>query len=93
MQLIINEDDKKLKRLKVHKLGSEVYKAVTTALVELNGCDASGKSAQPELWNYKEGRKATLIEAISCVLKQLKLQKNRVRKNLSDKKVRFHLRS
>lgn len=91
MQPTINADDEKLKQLKVN--GSEVYEAVTTALVELNGYNTNGKSAIAELWNFKEGRKATLKEGISCVLKQLKLQKKRVVKKLSEQKVRFNLYS
>jgi hypothetical protein len=91
MQPTIDEDDEKLKQLKVN--GSEVYEAVTTALVELNGYNTNGKSATAELWNFKEGRKATLKEGISCVLKQLKLQKKRVVKKLSEQKVHFNLYS
>ncbi|XP_062018316.1 factor of DNA methylation 1-like isoform X2 [Rosa rugosa] len=85
-ELTINEDDEKLKQIKVDNLGSEVYKAVTTALMELNGYNTNGKSARTELWNFKEGRRATLKEAISSVLKQLKLQENRNGKKLSEQK-------
>lgn len=73
---ILDEEDEKLKTLK-DELGEEVFGAVATALMELNEYNASGRYAIPELWNFKEGRKASLKEGVSHLLKQWKLSKRR----------------
>jgi len=75
-QQIINDNDEKLVGLK-KQLGEEVYKAVTTALLEINEYNASGSYVVSELWNNKENRKASITEAIQHVLKQWKAQKRR----------------
>lgn len=75
IQEIINEDDRKLKNLKTD-LGDEVYKVVTTALMELNEHNSSGRYKIQELWNFKAGRKATLTEGVSYILKQWHALKN-----------------
>ena len=53
------------------EFGPEVYKAVTTALAEINEYNASGCYIVPELWNFKDGRRATLAEGTTFLLKQL----------------------
>ncbi|KAL0533662.1 hypothetical protein IC582_027703 [Cucumis melo] len=73
---IINENDEKLKNLK-NEYGDEVHKAVVTALMEMNEYNPSGRYIVPELWNFKEGRKATLKEGVAHILKQWKLHKRR----------------
>ncbi|KAI3854813.1 hypothetical protein MKX03_004206 [Papaver bracteatum] len=65
---IINEKDEKLNYLKI-TMGDEVFKAVTTALTEMNEYNASGRYVVPELWNFKEGRRATLKEGIQRLCK------------------------
>ncbi|KAL5542781.1 hypothetical protein UlMin_010491 [Ulmus minor] len=72
---IINEKDEKLKNLK--KYGEEVYKAVTTALMEINEYNSSGRYVVPELWNFKESRKATLKEGVLFILNQWKSNKRK----------------
>ncbi|CAL5008428.1 unnamed protein product [Urochloa decumbens] len=73
---VIDDNDEKLVGLK-KQLGEEVYKAVTTALLEINEYNASGSYVVSELWNNKENRKASVTEAIQHVLKQWKAQKRR----------------
>uniref|UniRef100_A0A0E0EHZ5 Factor of DNA methylation 1-5/IDN2 domain-containing protein n=1 Tax=Oryza meridionalis TaxID=40149 RepID=A0A0E0EHZ5_9ORYZ len=64
---IINEDDEKLVGLE-EQLGDEVYKAETTALLEI---------INEKLWNKKEDRKASMHEALQLVLNQWKLRRRR----------------
>lgn len=73
---VIDHGDEKLKGLK-HEYGDEPYEAVITALKELNEYNPSGRYPLPELWNSKEGKKATLKDGISLILKQWKLNKQR----------------
>ncbi|KAF6139725.1 hypothetical protein GIB67_006673 [Kingdonia uniflora] len=70
-QEIIDDEDEKLNGLK-NELGEVVYLAVTTALMEINDYNPSGRFIIPELWNFREGKRATLKEAISFLLGQLK---------------------
>nr|XP_011461209.1 PREDICTED: factor of DNA methylation 4 isoform X1 [Fragaria vesca subsp. vesca] len=76
---IIDDEDEKLAGLK-NELGDDVYQAVVTAMMELNEYNPSGRYSVNELWNYKEGRKATLKEGASYILKQWKVLKGRRRK-------------
>ncbi|XP_042476645.1 NAC domain-containing protein 30-like isoform X2 [Macadamia integrifolia] len=69
IQEIIDESDKKLKDLR-DEWGDEVYKAVKTALLEVNEYNPSGRYAVPELWNFSEERRASLKEAIQYILKR-----------------------
>ena len=59
-----------MKELKC-RWGEEVYKVVADALLELNDYNPSGRFVVSELWNYKEGRKASLKEAIEFLIQRL----------------------
>ena len=52
-----------------------MYKAVADALLELNDYNSSGRYVVPELWNFKEGRKASLKEVINNMIEELKTLK------------------
>ncbi|XP_022864118.1 protein INVOLVED IN DE NOVO 2-like [Olea europaea var. sylvestris] len=67
-QEVINQDDEKLKDLK-NNYGEEVYDAVTSALIEINEYNPSGRYIVSELWNYNQGRKADLQEGIVQIMK------------------------
>ncbi|CAJ2660872.1 factor of DNA methylation 4-like [Trifolium pratense] len=71
---ILDEGDEKLKSLK-EELGDEVHDAVATALKEMNEYNPSGRYTIPELWNFREGRKASLKEGVCHLMKQWKLLK------------------
>lgn len=77
VQEFINEQDEKLKDLK-KQLGDEVYNAVTSALKEINEYNPSGRYITSELWNYAEGRRASLQEGVDFILKQWKIKKQRM---------------
>ncbi|RHN76088.1 hypothetical protein MtrunA17_Chr2g0328231 [Medicago truncatula] len=73
---ILDGEDEKLKSLK-DEFGDEVHDAVATALKELNECNPSGRYPIPELWNFREGRKATLKEGVSHLIRQWILNKGK----------------
>ncbi|KAL8470504.1 hypothetical protein ACS0TY_033125 [Phlomoides rotata] len=70
------KDDEKLRDLK-ETYGEEVYNAVTAALFEITEYNPSGRYIITELWNYEEGRRATLREGVAILLKHWKVQKRR----------------
>lgn len=75
-QAVVNDKDEKLQGLKT-ELGDEVYKAVTTALMEINEYNPSGRYIISELWNFPEGRKATLQEGVALILRKWKTYKRK----------------
>lgn len=76
LQETVDKEDEKLKNL-ILEWGEEIHKAVVTALKELNEYNPSGRYVVPELWNFKEGRKATLKEVIGYVVKNIKSLKRK----------------
>ncbi|KAK4425176.1 protein INVOLVED IN DE NOVO 2 [Sesamum alatum] len=75
-QAVIKEDDEKLRDLR-ENYGEDVYNAVTAALCEINEYNPSGRYIISELWNYNEGRRATLKEGVDVLLKQWRYQKRK----------------
>ncbi|CAJ1970903.1 unnamed protein product [Sphenostylis stenocarpa] len=73
---IIADEDEKLQGLK-HEMGEGVYKAVVTALTEINTYNPSGRYTTSELWNFEERRRATLQEGVRLLLMQWKLSKQK----------------
>ncbi|KAF9676834.1 hypothetical protein SADUNF_Sadunf08G0044500 [Salix dunnii] len=71
-QEIIDEEDEKLSRLR-DDMGDEAYMSVTASLIQVNEYNPSGRYIVSELWNYKEGRKATLGDGVSFLLKKWKV--------------------
>ncbi|XP_045805551.1 factor of DNA methylation 4-like [Trifolium pratense] len=78
---ILDEEDEKLRSLK-GEFGDEVHDAVATALKELNEYNPSGRYSIPELWNHKEGRKASLKEGVSDLIKQWKQSRSNQRRRI-----------
>ncbi|KAL4297151.1 hypothetical protein GQ457_12G032160 [Hibiscus cannabinus] len=83
LQQVIDEDDKKLKELR-NEYGDTAFEAVGTALMEMNEYNASGTYPVPEVWNRKEGRKATMKEIVEYIIKQLKIHKGKGKRRRTD---------
>ncbi|KAL1221413.1 Factor of DNA methylation 1 [Cardamine amara subsp. amara] len=73
---VVDEEDEQLKKLK-GEWGVEVHNTVKTALEEMNEYNGSGRYTTPELWNFKEGRKATLKEVITFISNDIKSLKRK----------------
>lgn len=59
------------------ELGDDVYQTVIKALLEINEYNPSGRYVVPELWNFKEGRKATMKEVVQFILRNYKNHKRK----------------
>ncbi|GAB4828119.1 hypothetical protein Ancab_035034 [Ancistrocladus abbreviatus] len=68
---MIDENDEELKELR-EEWGDKVYKAVVDAMLDMNEYNPSGRYVVRELWNFKEGRRASLKEVIRYIIKQWK---------------------
>ncbi|CAN1338817.1 Factor of DNA methylation 3 [Linum perenne] len=64
---VINDEDERLNSLK-KEYGEEAYNAVKSALMEINEYNPSGRYIISEVWNYKDGRRATLKEGVAFLL-------------------------
>ncbi|KAJ3676848.1 hypothetical protein LUZ60_002572 [Juncus effusus] len=73
---VIDKDDERLTELRA-ELGQDAYNAVATALLEMNEYNPSGRYTVKELWNFKEGRKASLKEVVDYVIKQWRNNKRK----------------
>ncbi|XP_074364870.1 protein INVOLVED IN DE NOVO 2-like [Apium graveolens] len=65
---VIDEEDDFIKAIK-NEWGNEAYDAAATALTEMNEYNPSGRYCVHELWNFNEGRKATLAEGVRHIAK------------------------
>ncbi|KAK7261482.1 hypothetical protein RIF29_27795 [Crotalaria pallida] len=83
---VLNEEDEKLRSLK-EEFGDEVFGAVVKALKELNEYNPSGRYPLPELWNFKEGRKASLKEGVGYLIRQWKASKTKTKPKPKPKKI------
>ncbi|CAL5092891.1 unnamed protein product [Urochloa decumbens] len=85
-QEIVNVDDDKLQELK-RAWGSGPHNAVVNALEEMKDYGRlSDRSIAYELWNYKEGRRATTRECVNYMsnqVKQLSVTKRRKIRRMS----------
>ncbi|KAE8714821.1 Protein INVOLVED IN DE NOVO 2 [Hibiscus syriacus] len=66
-QEVIDDEDEKLRYLK-DEMGHEVYKSVVSVINEINEYNPSGRYVTSELWNYGEGRRASLQGGVECLL-------------------------
>lgn len=73
---MIDDEDEKLRDLKA-EMGNEAYKSVTLAIKEINEYNPSGRYVISELWNYREGRKASLKEGVEFLLELWETVKRR----------------
>ncbi|KAL6610068.1 hypothetical protein ACP70R_040037 [Stipagrostis hirtigluma subsp. patula] len=71
---IIKEDDEKLLKLK-QEHGEEICALVTATKLEMLEHNPSGCYPVKKLWNYKDGREATLIEAFEYFIRKCQNQK------------------
>ncbi|TVU47570.1 hypothetical protein EJB05_07176, partial [Eragrostis curvula] len=64
---VINENDPTLRNIQEAQ-GKTIYSMVTTALCQIDEFNRSGGYPIPVLWNYREGREATLDEAVDFIM-------------------------
>ncbi|KAI4318146.1 hypothetical protein L6164_025950 [Bauhinia variegata] len=78
LQEVIDEEDSKMKELK-NIYGNAAFNAVSAALLEINEYNPSGRYVVPELWNFREARKANLKEIIRFMILKMRMLKTRKR--------------
>ncbi|CAN0837446.1 Protein INVOLVED IN DE NOVO 2 [Linum grandiflorum] len=76
-EYVLNEEDERLNGLR-KEVGQEAYDAVRSAWMEINEYNPSGRYITSEIWNYKEGRKATLKEGVTFLLEVLERRRKLV---------------
>ncbi|KXG31891.2 hypothetical protein SORBI_3003G072801 [Sorghum bicolor] len=70
---VVDEDDPKLRQLWT-EYGDDTCNAVKNALRELHEYNPKGRQAVKELWNFREGRKATVAEVLKYIFEQLEMR-------------------
>ena len=70
MQEVIDDNDPRLSKLR-SDYGDSICNAVKDGLRELNEYSSRERRIMNEVWNFREGRKATMTEMITCILEQL----------------------
>ncbi|KAK1398587.1 XH domain-containing protein [Heracleum sosnowskyi] len=76
-KVIIDEQDDFIKDIK-NELGNEAYDAVVMAITEMMDYNFSGRNPVPELWNFRNKRRATLVECVKflpSIWKEMKTNK------------------
>uniref|UniRef100_M8BSV7 Factor of DNA methylation 1-5/IDN2 domain-containing protein n=1 Tax=Aegilops tauschii TaxID=37682 RepID=M8BSV7_AEGTA len=67
---VIDDNDPRLSKLR-SDYGDSICNAVKDGLRELNEYSSRERRIMNEVWNFREGRKATMTEMITCILEQL----------------------
>lgn len=67
---MIDKEEKSLRQLRI-EWGYEAYSAVAISLTEIKEYNIKGRTITRQLWNFEEGRKAMLKEAICLMGKRL----------------------
>nr|XP_040258062.1 factor of DNA methylation 1-like [Aegilops tauschii subsp. strangulata] len=70
LQEVIDDNDPRLSKLR-SDYGDSICNAVKDGLRELNEYSSRERRIMNEVWNFREGRKATMTEMITCILEQL----------------------
>lgn len=69
----MDDDDTKLKLLQT-EYGDAVCTAVKNMLIEMNEYNPSGGIPVSELWNFREGRKAT-VQEVKYIFRKLRVRR------------------
>lgn len=72
----IQEDDERLEALRA-EFGEEAHGLVVKALLEMHEYSPLEREPVPELWSFKDDRKATIPEVVTYLFKQWKATKNK----------------
>lgn len=59
------------------EMGDEVYDTVVLALTELNDYNPRGRYPVSELWDFEEGRRATLGGSVEFIVRLRKTNKSK----------------
>lgn len=78
LQEKIQEDDERPEALTLRaEFGEEAHGLVVKALLEMHEYSPLEREPVPELWSFKDDRKATIPEVVTYLFKQWKATKNK----------------